>query len=142
MKRAGWSVWRFFGSFYVLIPLVVVAATSLAYYSYRAAAEMAKLGEQSIVSTTRAIGEITIDRIEKDVTRSGRDLVANVDLDHIEETSKRWEKLKDVNLTVESLVVVDRNHQIFAGSSMSKKKRAEAERFQEIASGTTRRGTS
>ena len=53
------------GSIYVLIPLIVIAATALAYYSYRSADQLARRGEESVIETTDELASIQMARVHR-----------------------------------------------------------------------------
>ncbi len=97
---------RTLGSLYLLIPLIVVAATALAYYSYRYADQLARAGEQNIVAANEVLADIEISRIEQTLTESEQTLFNSIDLGNLGDPNR----LKDIvvlSQTVASVIVLD-----------------------------------
>jgi two-component system phosphate regulon sensor histidine kinase PhoR len=126
-------VFRVLGTIYVLIPAIVVAATALAYYSYRYANEMARRGEQSIVDTTRDLAEEKIARIEHLIVDSDQTLFNLVDLENLQEFPRRWSDIGRLSPAIESVVVLDERSRIAPDGFVSKKRaKADVEAFREL----------
>jgi two-component system phosphate regulon sensor histidine kinase PhoR len=116
------------GSPYLLIPLIVVAAAALAYYSYRYANELARAGEKNLYAANEALADIEISRIEQTLIESEQTLFNSIDLG----TLKDPNRLKEIVLlspTVESVIVLDDTYRIVPSGQYSNKPAPEYEAF-------------
>src|SRR6266568_432358 len=104
MPRRIATFWR---STYVLIAVIVVAATALAYYSYEYAREMAQRGEDSIVRGTRIVAQERVARIDSKIRDSDAFVFVLVDVGNLKDFPRRWSDIGRITPTVESVVVLD-----------------------------------
>ncbi len=132
MAQVARRIWQVVASIWVLIPLVIVAATALAYYSYRYAHEMAQRGEQSIADTTRDLGAEKIQRVEARIMDSDDALFDMVKIEELQDLRKRWEAVRQFTPTVESLVILDSTYAIVPDGFYSKLPREQAEAFKSL----------
>ena len=127
MRRRLRTFWR---STYVLIAVIVVAATALAYYSYEYAHEMAQLGEESIVRGTRIAARERVARIDNLILDSDALIFSFVDVGNLRDFPRRWSDIGRSAPTVESVVVLDDQLRIAPDGFASKKRsKGEVEAF-------------
>jgi two-component system phosphate regulon sensor histidine kinase PhoR len=123
---------RLLGSMYVLIPAIVVAATALAYYSYRYAHELAQRGEQSIVDTTQDLADEKVYRIEQLIVDSDRNLFNLVDFENLREFPRRWRDSVRITRTIESAMILDHRFRLVPDGYVSKKRsKSQVEEFRQ-----------
>src|SRR6266568_4816292 len=119
MPRRIATFWR---STYVLIAVIVVAATALAYYSYEYAREMAQRGEDSIVRGTRIVAQERVARIDSKIRDSDAFVFVLVDVGNLKDFPRRWSDIGRITPTVESVVVLDDKLRIAPDGFASKKR--------------------
>ncbi|MBI4508309.1 MAG: HAMP domain-containing histidine kinase [Deltaproteobacteria bacterium] len=133
MKSGAGSLAKELASIRVLVPAVIVAATALAYYSYRYAHELARRGEQSIMDTNRDLAEGMVKRIEQLVVDSDRTLFELVDLRNLREFPRRWSDIVRLSPAIESALILDSGLRIVPDGYVSKKhSKAEVELFRRL----------
>jgi two-component system, OmpR family, phosphate regulon sensor histidine kinase PhoR len=121
---------RTVGSLYVLIPLIVVAATALAYYSYRYADQLARAGEQNIVAANEVLADIEISRIEQTLNESEQTLFNSIDLGNLRDPN-RLKDLVVLSPTIESVIVLDDTFRIVPSGQYSNMPAVEYEAFRQ-----------
>lgn len=119
-------------SIYVLVPLIVVAATALAYYSYRYANELARRGEQAVVATTQELVEMQVSRIETLLIESEQKLFETINLEDLARLPLRLRDVVSLSPEVESAIILDAQGQIIPDGYYSKKKARDAQAFREL----------
>jgi two-component system phosphate regulon sensor histidine kinase PhoR len=128
MARALARGLRAMGGFYLLLPLIVVAATSLAYYSYRYAQQLARAGEQNILTANQAIADIEIARIEQTLIESDEKVFNSIDESSLRDPN-RLKEIVRLSPAVESVILLDEERQIRPDGQVSKKGAKEIETF-------------
>src|SRR5688572_18519938 len=124
---------RRLGPLHLLVPAVVLAATALAYYSYRYAQDLAARGEQSILDTNRDLAEGTIKRIEQLIVDSDRTLFDLVDLESLKDFPRRWSEIVRLSPAIESAIVLDERQEIVPDGYVTKKAgKAEVDAFRTL----------
>jgi two-component system, OmpR family, phosphate regulon sensor histidine kinase PhoR len=121
---------RRFSPLYVVVPIVLAAATALGTYGFRYAAEIAAKSEQSLVESNRLLGDQTTDRIENSIIDSDRSLFELVDLEHPSEFAKNWNYIVRVSPAIEAAFLLDEN--LTPLGYVSKKKGPKAEAFRAL----------
>jgi two-component system, OmpR family, phosphate regulon sensor histidine kinase PhoR len=119
MPGRGKRIFAAAGSIYLLLPLIVVAATSLAYYSYRYADQLARAGEQNIIAATEAIAEIEIQRIEQRLVESDQTLFNSIDLGNLRDPN-RLKEIVRLSPLVESVIILDDQYHFVPDGQYSK----------------------
>jgi two-component system, OmpR family, phosphate regulon sensor histidine kinase PhoR len=132
MAQVARRIWQVVASIWVLIPLVIVAATALAYYSYRYAHEMAQRGERSIATSTRDLAEDKSKRVENLITDADGVLYKLVNLERLQEIRSGWEFVAPLTPTARNLIIVDSTYVIAPDGFYSKAPREEAEAFKKL----------
>lgn len=121
------------GPLRILVPAVLVAATALAYYSYRYAQDLARRGEQSILDTNRDLAEGMVKRIEQLLVDSDRTLFDLVDLQNLREFPRRWSDIVRLSPAIESAIVLDARGRIVPDGYVSKKaSKEDVDAFREL----------
>ncbi|MBL9040092.1 MAG: HAMP domain-containing histidine kinase [Myxococcales bacterium] len=115
---------------YLSFPLVLIAALALARYSYRNARQLAQNSEGSVIAGLFALGDQTRSRVESFVIDSDRELFNLVDLEHLQDFSRRWSEIVRLSHAVEAAIVLDENQQLVRGGYVNKRRnKPEAEAF-------------
>src|SRR5688572_20322723 len=118
---------------YPLIGAVVVAATALAYYSYRYAGDLARRGEQSIVDTNRDLAEGMVNRIEEIIVDSDKTLFELVSFTDLRDFPRRWSDIARFSPAIESVLILDDRFRIVPDGYVSKKRsKEEVDAFREL----------
>jgi two-component system, OmpR family, phosphate regulon sensor histidine kinase PhoR len=100
--------WRFRIVYFVLLPALAVAAAILGYYTWRTAAQFARLGEETIVQSTLLLVREKVDRIERMIINADNAVFELVDLDTPAAIQVQWPSLApSVSPSVRSVVVLD-----------------------------------
>jgi two-component system phosphate regulon sensor histidine kinase PhoR len=110
---------------YVVVPIVLAAATALGTYGFRYAAQIAAKSEQSLVESNRLLGAQTIDRIDRDIIDADRSLFELVDVEHVQDFSKQWSYMSPA---IEAAFLLDENFTLLPNGYVYKTK-ASAEAF-------------
>ena len=79
-----------FSPLYLSFPLVLIAALALARYSYRNARQLAENSEGSAIAGLFALSDQTRSRVESFIIDSDSELLNLVDLEHLQDFSRRW----------------------------------------------------
>ena len=79
---------RAFGSIYLLIPVIVVAAAALVYYAYRYANQLASAGEKNLIAANEAIADIQIARIEESLHEAEQTLFNSIDVGSLRDPNR------------------------------------------------------
>ena len=115
---------------YLSFPLVLIAALALARYSYRNARQLAQNSEGSVIAGLFALGDQTRSRVESFVIDSDRELFNLVDLEHLQDFSRRWSEIVRLSHAVEAAIVLDENQQLVRGGYVNQlRNKPEAEAF-------------
>jgi hypothetical protein len=115
---------------YLSFPLILIAALALARYSYRNAKQLAQNSEASVIQGLFALGDQTRSRVESFVIDSDRELFNLVDLEHLQDFSRRWSEIVRLSHAVEAAIVLDENLAGRKGGYVSKRRnKPEAEAF-------------
>jgi two-component system, OmpR family, phosphate regulon sensor histidine kinase PhoR len=94
--------------YFVLLPALAVAAGILGYYTWRTAAQYARLGEETIVQSTLLLVREKVDRIERMVISADNAVFELVDLSAPESLETQWPPLApSVSPSVRAVVVLD-----------------------------------
>ena len=107
---------------YPLIGAVVVAATALAYFSYRYVAQLARRGEQVIIDTNRDLGRGMVNRIEEIIVDSDKTLFELVSYTDLREFPRRWSDIARFSPAIESVLILDDRFRIVPDGYVSKKR--------------------
>jgi len=119
-----------FSPLYLSFPIVLIAALALARYSYRNARQLAQNSEGSVIAGLFALGDQTRSRVESFVIDSDRELFNLVDLEHLQDFSRRWSEIVRLSHAVEAAIVLDENQQLVRGGYVNKRRnKPEAEAF-------------
>jgi two-component system phosphate regulon sensor histidine kinase PhoR len=116
------------GGIYLLLPLIVVATTSLATYSYRYAQQLARAGEQNILAANQAIADIEIARIEQTLVESDETVFNSMDPTGQRDPT-RLKDLVRVTPAVESLIFLDDHFHVLPDGQYSNRGAKEFEAF-------------
>lgn len=121
---------RHISPLYLSFPLILIAALALARYSYRNAKQLAQNSEASVIQGLFALGDQTRSRVESFVIDSDRELFNLVDLEHLQDFSRRWAEIVRLSHAVEAAIVLDENLQVVKGGYVSKRRnKPEADAF-------------
>jgi two-component system phosphate regulon sensor histidine kinase PhoR len=120
---------RRFLPLFVIVPLVLAAATILGRYSYRYATQLAEKSEQSVAESNRLLGDQTLDRIDNFIIDSDRSLFDLVDLEHLGDFEKQWSKIVRLSPAIEAAIVLDESLRVMPNGYVSKKRTVDAEAF-------------
>ena len=113
---------RHISPLYLSFPLILIAALALARYSYRNAKQLAQNSEASVIQGLFALGDQTRSRVESFVIDSDRELFNLVDLEHLQDFSRRWAEIVRLSHAVEAAIVLDENLQVVKGGYVSKRR--------------------
>ena len=108
----------------------MLAALGLGSYSYRSAAELARVSKQSVERSNRALGLKLIDRIEKVIIDTDRTFFRLVRLDDPREFRELWRRIVRVSPEVESVIVLNEERELV--HLIAKLNRKDRRKFREM----------
>ncbi|HMU39996.1 MAG TPA: HAMP domain-containing sensor histidine kinase [Pseudomonadota bacterium] len=115
---------------YLSFPLILIAALALGRYSFRNARQLAQSTESSVIAGLFALGDQTRSRVESFIIDSDRELFNLVDLEHLQDFSRRWSEIVRLSHAVEAAIVLDENQELVKGGYVNKRRnKPEADAF-------------
>ncbi len=92
----------------VLLPAIGVAAGVLAYYSWQAATQFARLGEETIAESTLLIVSEKVDRVESQLIAADNATFGMLDLDDLPAFERAWPRMaSEISPSVKAALVLD-----------------------------------
>ena len=110
--------WRFRALYFVLLPLITIAAGILGYYTYLTASQLSKIGERTIAESTLLLVREKVDLIEQYVISSDNAVLRTINLERAGPSLRNdWRPVAEqVSPSVRAVVVLDQNEIIVADS--------------------------
>ena len=106
---------RFRLAYRVLLPLLVVAACVLAYYSYQTAIQFQRLGEQSIAESTLLLAHERVERIEEQIIEWDNKAFREIDPEAPETLTAQWKsQAEQLTPSIRALAVFDETPRLVA----------------------------
>ena len=82
-----------------IVPLVVIAALGLGYFSYVSASRLGQLQSQSLLHSTLLLVDEKIDRVEQQLINADNAAFHLVDLNDPKRIEERWPSARGADLT-------------------------------------------
>lgn len=118
---------------FLSFPLILIAALALGRYSYRNARQLAENSDHSVIAGLFALGDQTRSRVESFIIDSDRELFNLVDLEHLQDFSRRWSEIVRLSHAVEAAIVLDENQELVRGGYVNKRRnKPEADAFLQL----------
>ncbi len=115
MKRVRRAAWGTRTLTYVLLPVIVAAASVLGYFLWQTWSRHARLGEETIVESTLLLVREKVDSVEQAIIAADNAVFARIDLSEPARIEAEWRTLGPVIApSVESVIVLDDSGQVLA----------------------------
>ncbi len=118
---------------YALLPLVLVAAFVLAYFTFRTTFQLDKLRQQSVLESTLALANEKADRLDKRIVTEDNTVFAVADPAQLSVLTERWVPTAQRETpTVRAILVLDSAHDVLAFASRAGGAWGEEEEFRRL----------
>ncbi|HEY2515307.1 MAG TPA: HAMP domain-containing sensor histidine kinase [Polyangiaceae bacterium] len=118
---------------FVLLPVVLVAAGIVAYFTARTTFQVEKLRQQSVLEATLALAGEKADRLDKRIIEQDNVVIAIADPAHLDELNERWLPTAPRETpTVRAVVVLDGSRDVLAFASRASGPWSEDESFRRL----------
>jgi two-component system phosphate regulon sensor histidine kinase PhoR len=117
----------------VLLPVVLVAAGIVAYFTARTTFQVEKLRQQSVLEATLALAGEKADRLDKRIIEQDNVVIALADPAHLDALNERWlPTAQRETPTVRAVVVLDATRDVLAYTSRASGPWSEDESFRRL----------
>jgi two-component system phosphate regulon sensor histidine kinase PhoR len=124
---------------YILLPAVVVAVATLAYFTFRTTFQVERLRQQSVLEATLGLANEKADRLDKRIIEQDNVVFAIADPSRLGELSERWlPTAQRETPTIRAVLVLDDSSTVIAFASRAGGVFAEEEAFRRLIVGRMR----
>jgi two-component system phosphate regulon sensor histidine kinase PhoR len=118
---------------YVLLPAVLVAVATLAYFTFRTTLQVERLRQQSVLEATLGLANEKADRLDKRIIEQDNVVSAIADPARLSELTQRWlPTAQRETPTIRAVLVLDSNSTVIAFASRAGGVFAEEEAFRRL----------
>lgn len=124
--------WKLRLLYFFIVPAVTAAAGILGYYTYQAASQFARLGEETIVQSMLLLVREKVDRVEQQIVSADNAIFELVDLESPEAIEKTWPRMaRGLSPSVRTVMILDDSGNTLAFVTRDED-RAQKRRFRKI----------
>jgi two-component system phosphate regulon sensor histidine kinase PhoR len=117
----------------VLLPILVVAAFVLAYFTFRTTLQMDKLRQQSVLEATLALATEKANRLDRQIVNQDNVVMAVADPARLADLTERWlPTARRETPSVRAILVLDDEHNVLAFASRTTGAFADEEAFRRL----------